>query len=160
MVGAGGHVRPSIALVALAACTASEPDQFIQPSAACRAESTTEFHTRFVGTQLAAFEGTDVIAVTSIGTIGSDGVICRAGDREVITNGEFSVRVDNRRDEAVYPTIGAFIDSNANGTCDADRDVVWVMFSGAAPADQEDVVELTAEHFVLSADAEGCGRLR
>lgn len=149
-------MKAHIACVFAVGCTASGTDQFIQPSADCRATASNEFRTRFTGSQLTSFDGSFAVAVTSIETI--SGVTCRAANREVVANGSFTTLVENQRDEAVYPLLGVFIDSNGNGACDADRDIVWHIYGSVSEA--EDLVELTGESFALQPDAEGCALLR
>jgi hypothetical protein len=143
----------------LAACASDEgATSTDQPSAACRAVADNVFRTKFVVTDVAAFDGKSLGAVTSIRTL--DGTTCRAGDRVTIASGSAEARVENRRDDAVYPLLGAWIDVDGDGACVAEVDLVWTIIGIAGAPGTEDTVTLTAELFALHSDEEGCARLR
>jgi len=145
----------------LATCTIAcgdTPGDAEAPSEACLAQASNAFRTRFIGAGFASFEGIGVTAVTTITTIG--GVACRAAGATTIADGAFVTRADNRRDDAVYPRLGAFIDVDHDGACNAEIDLAWTRLSIAPSPEVEDTIELTAEHFSRLPDGEGCALLR
>ena len=145
-------------LACTAGCGADAPAG--GPSDACLDQAPNAFRTRFVGSGFGELDGRAVTAVTTISTIGPDGVTCRAAGSAMIEGGGFVARTDNRRDDAVYPRLGAFIDADGDGACRAESDLVWTRLSIAPPPDVEDTIELTVEKFALLPEAEGCALLR
>lgn len=142
------------------ACNEPDESSLSSPSAACRERAPTTFRVKFVGSGFTELDGRVVTAVTSVMTIDADPVLCRAAETATIDGGAFTARVENRRDEAVYPRIGVFVDSNANGRCDAETDLVWTRVTTAGPADVEDAVDIKADSLAFVPDAEGCALLR
>lgn len=149
-------------LMLLAACGTdgtSDPNTE-PPSEACIERAPNAFRTRFVGTSFAFFEGRSVQVVTSIGLADASGITCRAATRTQVVDGGFLASVENRRDDAVYPLLGAYVDIDEDGACSAEVDLVWTTLAIAPPADREDTVMLVLEQFARHPDAEGCARLR
>lgn len=129
------------------------------PSEACVAQAPNAFRTRFVGTGFGTLEGRGVTAVTLISTVGPESVACRAASDATIEGGGFVARADNRRDDAAYPRLGAFIDIDGDTAC-GEMDLVWTRVSIAPPPNLEDTIELTLEDFARLPEAEGCALLR
>ena len=96
--------------------------------------------------------------MTSVSTL--SGIECRANGAAAVEGGAFLARADNRRDDAVYPRLGAYIDVDGDGACRADVDVVWTRLSIAPPPDQEDTIALAAESFAQLPEADGCALVR
>lgn len=146
----------------LGVCACGEPAEtsVSSPSAACLERAPTPFRIKFVGAGFAELDGRVVTAVSSVMTIGAEPVLCRAAQTTTIDRGAFTVRVENRRDDAVYPRIGVFVDNNANGQCDAETDLVWSQVTTAVPPEREDSVDIGADSLAFIADVQGCALLR
>lgn len=114
--------RIAITFVAFgAAC--SSPDATTMQTPACLDHAANEYRVEVGG------EGFDAVAatvhvVTEVRLISADAVTCRASTTAALSGGAFAVDLANRTDEAAYPFIGAFIDSDHDGACTA-TDLTW-----------------------------------
>jgi hypothetical protein len=150
------------AIALLGACSADDDGSadVDRPSEACVEHAPNAFRTRFEGAGFAHFEASRIQVVTTIGLVDPSNITCRAASRTTIINGAFIARADNRRDDAVYPLLGAYIDVDDDGACTAAVDMVWTQTSIAPPPDLEDTFTVSPELFGLQAEAEGCALVR
>lgn len=146
-------------ILAVAACTSetTSDDSIESPSAACREVANHELPARFVVTGLGPFEGNTIHAMSSVKTIGN--IECRAAARTNIVENRAEVRVDNLRDDAVYPRVGAWIDVDGDAVCLGEVDLVWTQIWTAPPPGVEVTVELIGDQFAFRPDDEGCALL-
>ena len=150
-------MKPCVVMIACVSACATVPG-IDDPSEGCIERAPASFRTRFAGSGLVEFEGRTVHVVTTINVMG--GVRCRAASRATVVAGGFGARTDNRRDDAVYPRLGAYVDLDNDGTCGAEADLVWTHLSIAPPPDQVDTIELTSNDFAKLPEGDGCGLLR
>lgn len=150
-----------LAIAALVACGTDEGSMGVDsPSEECVERAPNPFRTRFEGTGFASFETRTVQVVTSIGLTDGSSIICRAATRTTVVDGAFVARTDNRRDDAVYPRVGAYVDVDSDAECTAEVDLIWTQLTAAPPPEQEDTITLSLESFARKPDAEGCALLR
>ena len=147
----------TIALLLAACASETTTSSTDSPSAACREVAKNELPTRFVVTGLGPFEGNTIHAMSSVKTINN--IECRAAARADIVENRAEVRVENLRDDAVYPRVGAWIDVDGDGVCIGEVDLVWTEIWTAPPPGVEVTVTLIGDQFAFRPDDEGCALL-
>ncbi len=86
----------------------------------CLAKNGTEYRVIFIGTGFEAYEGRNLIAVTTDGRINP----CRASGTTRIRDGAFQIELVNLS-LGLYPNIDAFIDLDDDGGCSDGVDAKW-----------------------------------
>jgi hypothetical protein len=122
--------------LALWACTAEPEPGTLQQSQACLEHSDADYRVVVDGVELAAHEGATVHVLTDMQLAFTAEHACVVSGPARVSDGAFTVALDNRTDGAAYPLVGAFIDVDGDGACTAGVDLEWRLIGSVAPGNE------------------------
>src|SRR5687768_12754654 len=108
----------------LAACDpSSSEDASGAGEPECTGEAPNWYRVELVGSGFSSYDGVTIHTMTGIGL--ARGGTCRSATSTEIDDGAFEVENIGRTDDAVYPTVAAFIDIDGDERCRPTVDPAW-----------------------------------